>query len=497
MKPVESIVMLSIISFLVALIPLGCDYGSNTGHFSAQKDVGAPALAGNASYNIKEDYYTVTGGGANMWGTRDDFHFLHQKISGDLLLEASLKWIQEGGDPHRKAGLMMRADLQPDAPYVDVVLHGDGLVAMQYRPQKGAETQEIRAASGDCHTLRLERHGSVFSSHLVGPDSALHPIGSFSMNLPDSVFAGLAVCSHDDKRLETAEFHHTKIQITPSILESERVTESTLEIYDLESGRRTAVYREKAHFEAPNWLNDQLVINRHGRLYKIPVSGGALQLLNTGFADQCNNDHGFSADGQWLAISHHAEGASRIYVLPATGGTPRLVTEKGPSYWHGWSPDGRTLVYCAQRSDEYDVYAISVKGGPEKRLTTAPGLDDGPEYAPDGKTIYFNSVRTGVMKIWRMQPDGSRQEQVTFNEEYADWFAHPSPDGKWLVMISYDKNVAGHPPNKNVVLRLMPVDGEPKVIAQLFGGQGTMNVPNWSPDSKKFAFVSYRQVWPD
>ncbi len=178
--------------------------------------------------------------------------------------------------------------------------------------------------------------------------------------------------------------------------------------------------------------------------------------------------------------------------MAAAGGQPRLVTEQGPSYWHGWSPDGRTLAYCASRNAEYDIYTIPAGGGEERRLTTAPGLDDGPDYAPDGR-IWFNSARTGVMKIWRMDPDGKRQEQMTRNEEYADWFPHPSPDGKQVVFLSYDRSVEGHPANKDVVLRLMPGEGgPPRVIARLFGGQGTINVPSWSPDSQRLAFVSYR-----
>jgi TolB protein len=269
--------------------------------------------------------------------------------------------------------------------------------------------------------------------------------------------------------------------------------ESTLEIVSIETGERTVVYRAREHFEAPNWSRDgqTLLFNSQGRLYTIPVAGGQPTLLDTGTAVRCNNDHGFSPDGRWLAISHSPEQASLIYVLPAAGGEPRLVTTKGPSYWHGWAPDGKTLAYCAERNGEYDIYTIPVEGGEETRLTTAPGLDDGPDYSPDGKYIYFNSERTGLMQIWRMRPDGSQQEQVT-NDGQADWFPHPSPDGRWINFLSYDKDVKGHPPNKNVRLRLMPAGGKPKVLVELFGGQGTINVPSWSPDSRRFAFVSYR-----
>ena len=196
------------------------------------------------------------------------------------------------------------------------------------------------------------------------------------------------------------------------------------------------------------------------------------------------------------AESPHLWG-SLIYVVPATGGVPRLVTLHAPSYWHGWSPDGTTLAYCAERDGQYDIYAIDVDGGPELRLTDAPGLDDGPDYTPDGRFIYFNSERTGLMKIWRMRTDGGAKEHVTFEADYADWFPHPSPDGQWLVWLSYDRSVEGHPPDKDVALRIMRLpDGQPRVLVRLFGGQGTLNVPSWSPDSREVAFVSYRWIEP-
>ncbi|MGN6647917.1 MAG: TolB family protein [Cytophaga sp.] len=272
--------------------------------------------------------------------------------------------------------------------------------------------------------------------------------------------------------------------------------QSTLEIFTIDSGSRDIIYQTNENFEAPNWSRDGsfLLFNMKGEIYKIPPIGGTPEKLNTGFATKCNNDHGISPDNTQLVISHHEKesGKSMIYTLPITGGTPKLITPNAPSYWHGWSPDGKTLAYCAERNGEYDIYSIPAPGGKETRLTTAKGLDDGPDYTADGKYIYFNSVRTGKMKIWRMKPDGSEQEQVTF-DTYNDWFAHPSPDGKYIVFVSYEPDIEGHPANKNVMLRLMSLEvGEPKVIAKLFGGQGTINVPSWSPDSKKFAFVSYK-----
>jgi len=218
-------------------------------------------------------------------------------------------------------------------------------------------------------------------------------------------------------------------------------------------------------------------------------------LIPTGFAHRINNDHGISPDGSTMVISDQTEtGQSLIYSLPAEGGEPEKITPEGPSYWHGWSPDGTTLAYCAARNGNYDIYTIPLSGGAETRLTTAESLDDGPDYSPDGRYIYFNSERSGTMQIWRMKTDGTDQEQIT-TDEYNDWFAHPSPDGRWIVYISFGTDVPpnSHPPNKDVMLRLMDLEtGDIRVMAKLFGGQGTINVPSWSPDSAWLAFVSYR-----
>jgi Tol biopolymer transport system component len=238
-----------------------------------------------------------------------------------------------------------------------------------------------------------------------------------------------------------------------------------------------------------------LIFNAQGKIQRIATTGGAPTALDTEFAVRCNNDHGISPDGKWLAISDQTQGdrKSRIYTLPIGGGAPKRLTENAPSYWHGWSPDGKTLAFCGERGGEFDIYTVPADGGSETRLTNAKGLDDGPDYTADGQWIYFNSDRTGQMQVWRMKPDGSQQEQVT-NDEFNNWFPHPSPDGKWLVFLSYEKEVKGHPEDKDVTLRIMPLaGGKIETLAKLFGGQGTINVPSWSPDSKRIAFVSYQR----
>jgi TolB protein len=280
---------------------------------------------------------------------------------------------------------------------------------------------------------------------------------------------------------------------------AERDSFSILETIDFHTGICTVLHEFDYVIEAPNWTRDgrYLVYNAGGRIYTYRLASGEIKELDTGFAIDCNNDHVLSPDNGQLAVSHftNEDATSRIYIVPFAGGKPALVTEKGPSYLHGWSPDGERMAYCAERNGQYDVYTIPVKGGPELQLTNTPGLDDGPEYSPDGCTIWFNSTRSGLMQIWRMNVDGSEQTHMV-KEDANGWFPHISPDGHWVVYIAYGKDdvdAGDHPANKNVELRLIPAEGgDSKTVVKLFGGQGTINVNSWSPDSCTIAFVSYR-----
>jgi Tol biopolymer transport system component len=288
------------------------------------------------------------------------------------------------------------------------------------------------------------------------------------------------------------------IEILRSLL-AKRDSYSMLEFVDVQTGERTVLEEFDCVIEAPNWTRDgkTLVYNNRGKMFTYELATGEVKEINTGFAMDCNNDHVLSPDDRQLAISHftNEDAVSRIYTLPSIGGTPVLVTEKGPSYLHGWSPDGERIAYCAERDGQYDIYTIPAKGGAETQLTDEPGLDDGPEYSPDGKHIWFNSMRTGLMQIWRMDVDGSRQIQMV-REDANCWFPHVSPDGQWVAYIAYGKDdveAGDHPPNRHVEIRLVPAEGgASKTIVKLFGGQGTMNVNSWAPDSRRLAFVSYR-----
>lgn len=269
---------------------------------------------------------------------------------------------------------------------------------------------------------------------------------------------------------------------------------SSLEIFDLAAGSSRPVHQSDDLIEAPNWSpgGGFLVFNGGGRLFRIAVDGGPPAEIDTGFARACNNDHGISPDGATLAISDATEaGRSCIYTLPIAGGTPRRVTAKTPSYWHGWSPDGGTLAYCAERDGAFDIHVIPAEGGEETRLTDGRGHSDGPDYTPDGAWIWFNSSREDHMQLWRVRPDGTGLGRMT-RDAHANWFPHPAPDGSVVLYLAYAPGVEGHPRDHDVALRLIgPEGGEARTILEFFGGQGSINVPCWSPDSRRFAFVRY------
>jgi len=483
---------------------------TSTGLFESQTDVGSVLHPGTLDYDPVTRTYTVSGSGRNMGSiaTADAFHFVWKKVSADVSLSADISWMGDRNE-HLKAVLIVRQSLDPDSVYADVALHGDGLTALEYRDEKGATTREVQANLESPKRLRLEKRGNFVYIFLGEQGEKLHFSGaSIQVPLQGAYYAGIGVSSQDKNALTKAVFDN--VDLAEDLPPTEKTTlYSTLEKVAIQSTARRVVYFAPEHFEAPNWTRDgsALLFNENGHIYRLPVAGGEPAVVDTGFLNRCNNDHGISPDQTRLAISDQSQEDHRsiVYTVPINGGVPHRVTPKSPSYWHGWSPDGKTLAFVGQRNDDFDIYTIPVEGGEETRLTTAEGLDDGPEYSPDGKYIYFNSERTGHMQIWRMRADGSEQKQIT-HDDWNDWFPHISPDGAWMVFLSYGPDVKGHPESKDVMLRLMSLrdertsGGEPTgegkitLLARLFGGQGTINVPSWSPDSKEVAFVSYARL---
>jgi TolB protein len=475
------------------------------GQFDGHADIGSPKLSGSATFNDASQEYSISAAGVNMWANRDEFHLVWKRLKGDFILQARVELIGKGVDPHRKLGWIARASLDADSPYADAAVHGDGLTSLQFRRTKGGVTEQVQSAVKAPDVIQLERKGNTYTFSAAHFGDLLTPVQVSDLALGDDLFVGLFLCSHNSNVVERAVFRDVRV-IRPAkdnFVPYRDYIGSHLEILDVQSGNRQIIHSSKLPFEAPNWTPDgrALIYNSsgrseaRGRLYRFDLATRQAALINTDFANRLNNDHVLSFDGTMAGLSHGSTnhgGRSAIFTVPVQGGTPKLITPLAPSYLHGWSPDGKFLVYTGGRSNEFDIYKIPSGGGEEIRLTDFKGLDDGPEYTPDGKYIYFNSVRSGTMQLWRMKPDGKDPEQVT-NDEFNNWFPHISPDGKWIAFITFPKEVdpADHPYYKRVYLRLMPIEGgAPKVIAYVYGGQGTINVPSWSPDSKMLAFVS-------
>jgi hypothetical protein len=473
--------------------------GHTLGLFEGETDVGTVKLPGSTAYDAELQTYTIAGGGANIWADHDDFHFVWKRMSGNFIVSTRADFIGMGVEPHRKLGWMARANLDTACANVNAGVHGDGLTSLQFRRSTGALTEEVRSSLVGADVIQLERRGNTYIMSVARSGELFIVDQVTDIALGDEIYVGLCVSAHNNDVIEQATFRNVRVVVPAGVdppLHPDYLG-CHLELLEIETGNRRIIYSSPEAFEAPNWTLDgaALIYNSRGRLYRFDLERRTPEVIDTGFATRNNNDHVLSFDGSMIAISHHSEedkGAAIVYILPIQGGEPKRITAQGPSYLHGWSPDGKFLVFTGQRKGEFHVYRISVDGGEETQLTSGAGMDDGPEYTPDGLHIYFNSTRSGTMQVWRMQADGSHQEQLT-EDDFNNWFPHVSPDGRSIVYISFPKEVepSRHPYYKHVYLRQMPAGGGPsKVLASLYGGQGTINVPSWAPDSRRLAFVS-------
>ncbi len=476
---------------------------SALGQFEAQGDLGTILHPGSGRYNAAGASYTVSGSGANLWFGIDDFHYVWKKVSGDVAVSADIDFVGEKGNAHRKAVLMIRQLLDPHSIYADVARHGDGLTSLQYRDSTGADTHEVETYAKGPHRVRIEKRGDYAYVFIPGADGAMVSSGAaMRVGITGDFYVGLGVCSHDENVTETATFSNVSIEPLPPIT-GQPVLHSTLESVIVASTDRRVRYTAPVPFEDPNWTPDgkALIFDQGGTLQRLPLDNGvhpidstvpragASTLIPTAPETNVNGDHGISPDGSLIAIgSNGPDGKADIYVVPAAGGTPRRVTPNGPAYFHGWSPDGKTISFTGQHGDNFDAYTVPAAGGPASLLAAKT---DVAEFSPDGRWVYFQTDRTGHMQIWRMHPDGSAPEQLLVDDT-SDWFPHISPDGTMIAFLAYKPGTPDHPANQDVEIRVLSLaDRKVRTLAKLLGGRGTMNVPSWSPDSKMLAFTSY------
>lgn len=483
---------LSAIFILLLMSTINAAAQNTIGIFENQFAIG-DTKQGSAVYNAQDQEYTIEGSGNNIWFNHDGFQYVCRQMDGDFILRCNASFIGKGVEAHRKLGWMIRSSLDSTSACASVAVHGDGLTSLQYRKENNDSMMEVKAKLTGADVIQLEKRGNTYIMS-VAHKGEIFTEDSVQLDLGDKVYAGLFVCSHNPTITEKAVFYNVRIvkPAPPTLVPYRQYLGSQLEIMNVETGKSRIIYQSPKSLQAPNWMKDgkHLLYNSEGLIYKFDLATNKPAVLNTGTVNKNNNDHVLSFDGKMLGLSSGSP--SNIFTVPVEGGEPKPVTQTGPSYLHGWSTDAKTLVFTGQRNDDFNIYTIPANGGKETQLTTAKGLDDGPEYSPDGKYIYFNSVRSGTMQLWRMHTDGSSQEQLT-NDEFNNWFPHISPDGKWILFISFGKDVdpSDHPFYKHVYIRLMPVEGgKPKVLAAVYGGQGTMNTPNWSPDGKYIAFIS-------
>ena len=469
------------------------------GIFDHHADVGAVKNPGAVAFDADRQEYTITASGENMWNDHDEFHFIWKQLKGDFIVQARAHFLTEGGQPHKKFGWIARSSLDPNSAHVNVSIHGDGRTSLLWRRTAGAKTEEKLSKVQAADVFQLERKGNTYTMSVARFGEPFVTEQIADVDLGDNPYVGLFVCAHNPDDIHKVLFDNVRI-IVPAkenFVPYRDYIGSNLEILDVDTGHREIVYHTGENLEAPNWTPDgkSLLCNGRGKLFRFDLVAKTLSPIDTGACTRLNNDHVISPDGRLIGISNNNRedgNKSIVFTLPAAGGTPQRITPQGHSYLHGWSPDGKFLLFTGQRDGNFDVYRIPAAGGDEVRLTDSAALDDGPQYSPEGQTIYFCSTRTGTMQLWRMNADGSAAKQLT-DDKFNNWFPHPSPDGKSLVFISFppETDPTDHSYYRRVSLRLMPaVGGDAKTIAYLYGGQGTINVPSWSPDGKKLAFVS-------
>lgn len=496
---------------VLILAPLGAlPFAANAeaeriGVFQGQADVGSVTPGGTAAFDIANGRYTLRSAGANTWYHVDAFHYLWTKASGDWTLTAEIKFpprtYAREPNPHRKGVLMFRQSLDPGSEYAALALHGSGLTALQYRRTRGANTEDIEINEEYPQTLRIEKRGDLIVAYVSMHGEPAHPVGaSTRIHLKSPFYIGLGALSHEPDLTDTVEFAHITLS-RPETMTAHPTLYSTLEVIQTEDQyrRATALRSTPALMSSAAWSagSESVYLEEAGRLERIayreaPAAGDIRPVLAGGLKD-CPGHLGMSPDGRWLAVTCRSEqGEHQVYVLPADGGAPRQLTHGSQSsYFHAWSADGLTVAFTRGRgASKADIYTIPASGGGELRLTT-DAINDGPDFSPDGKFIYFDSSRSGTTQIWRMHPDGSVAEQIT-DDNHENSSPHVSPDGKSLAFLSRAAD-AGDSISDAAIKVMGFDDGLIRTLVDFQGTRDSLAMQSWG-DRNHLAFISYQKL---
>jgi TolB protein len=495
------------VGWLVMGLACGFESGAHgVGIFEGETDVGPVSPPGTARAEAERGRYLLTAAGANTWYRLDAFHFLWKQQAGDISLGAQISFpartYAHDPDPHRKGLLMIRQNLEAGAPYVDVGVHGSGLVALQYRREPGANTEDLELNIALPRAVRIEKRGDQYTLLVSEHGEALHAVGAtVRLHLTEPFLVGIGALSHDAGTVDTVQFDDVALRSPKHAAASDTVRESSVVNIQIEDQyRRGIVIRSGASFtESPNWApgGRDIYLHENGQLLDVPVPdpqiGGTPQPVNVGPLMECSGNFGVSPDGKAIAVScaESPHGNHQVYVVPVHGGSPKRLTDgTQSSYFHAWAPDSRSIAFTRGKASRADIYAVSMEGGRESRLTTDT-LNDGPDYAADGKYIYFDSVRSGRLQIWRMNADGSDPVQLT-SDMSANSSPHVSPDGKSIAFLSQPSD-SGEATVKTTLKILTPADGLIRSVTEFDGNRGSLSMNSWS-DHNHLALIEYNAL---
>jgi TolB protein len=484
---------------------------TSLGIFEGHADVGSMVPGGTSGFDGRAGNYTLTAAGANTWYHVDAFHYLWKRASGDWALTADVSFppptYAHPADPHRKGILTFRQSLDPGSVHASVGVHGSGMTALQYRGESGANTEDIELNIDAPRTVRIEKRGDIITLYLSMRGEPLHPVGaSATVRLKAPYYVGLGAVSHDDATTDTVRFAHVSLRPLGAVAGVEQ-RYSTLRIIQTEDQFRRAMVIRSAPvaMQSVNWNAGGRILYVHedGRVKGIPLldpaAGGEARDIDTGGLEGCSGNFGLSPDGSMLALSceRPGHGAHAIYLLPSAGGaSPRqLTTGSAGSFFHAWSPDGRTIAFTRGSASRADIFTIPAAGGTETRLTTDT-VNDGPDYSPDGQFLYFDSARSGSLQIWRMHPDGSAAQQITADDRQNS-SPHMSPDGKTLAFLSGPRHAAAGIGDASI--RIMSGgeglggDGLIRTLVDFQGDRSSFAMYSWG-DANHLAFISRQRL---